>query len=112
VRRGRFPDYSQRHEKLQAQISAWVCFIRRHLAELKRLRDAPGIESIDFRITYFWRQDVAALAYTLREKLHTALAHARAILTFCVYPCSSEEPTNQYSERARAPVADLNRSEK
>ena len=79
-------------EELQAQVAACVRFIRRHLSELKRLRDAPGIEGIDFRIAYFWDEGVAALAYTLPEELHLMLAHARATLTFCVYPCSKEEP--------------------
>lgn len=79
-------------EKLERQIAACVSFIRSHLPELKRLRDAPGIEGLDFRIAYFWDEEVAALAHTLPEELHVALAHARATLTFCVYPCSKEEP--------------------
>src|SRR5687767_599309 len=85
-------------EDLQKQIVACVGFMRRNLPELKQLRDYAGVESIDFRIAYFLREGVAALAYTLPEELHLALAHARATLTFCVYPCSTEKTPNKAPE--------------
>ena len=87
-------------EKLQAQITACVSFIRRHQAELKRLREAPGVEGVDFRVAYFWDEGVAALAYTLPEELHAALTDIRATLTFCVYPCSKEEPNQSLQRNA------------
>lgn len=77
-------------EKLRAQIEACISFIECHAAELTRLRKSPGIESIDFRIAYFWEKSAAALAYTLPEGLHSALARVRATLTFCVYPYAEE----------------------
>jgi hypothetical protein len=93
-------------EKLQAQIAACVSFIRHHQVELKRLREAPGIEGVDFRVAYFWDEGVAALAYTLPEELHSSLADIRATLTFCVYPCSKEEP-NQSAQTTPGSCAPL-----
>jgi hypothetical protein len=84
-------------EKLSDQIAACISFIDEHSSELTRLRAAPGIESIDFRIAYYWEESTAALAYTLPEEFHSALARVRATLTFCVYPCAKEEP-NQLPE--------------
>jgi hypothetical protein len=80
---------------LKIQIEGCVAFVRRHLPELKRLRHAEGIEAVDFRIAYFWDEKAAALAYTLPEELHLALAHVPASLTFCVYPHSEKGPTRR-----------------
>jgi hypothetical protein len=78
-------------EDLKTQIDGVVRFIRKFLPELKRHREYPGVEDLDFRIAYFWKEGVAALSYTLPEELHAELARARGTLTFCVYPCSKEE---------------------
>jgi hypothetical protein len=80
---------------LKTQIEGCIAFVRRHLPELKRLRQAEGIEAADFRIAYFWDEEAAALAYTLPEGLHLALAHVPATLTFCVYPHSGKGPTSR-----------------
>jgi hypothetical protein len=77
---------------LKNQISGVVEFIHRFLPELKRLRVFNGVEAVDFRVAYFWSEEVAALAYELPEELHVALAQIPATLTFCVYPCSKAEP--------------------
>jgi uncharacterized protein YdhG (YjbR/CyaY superfamily) len=83
--------------ELKKQIEGVVGFIRKCLPELKRLRASSGLESVDFRIAYFWHEDVAALTYELPPELHVALAQIPASLTFCVYPCSKEE-ANQPAE--------------
>jgi len=76
---------------LNMQIKGILCFISKHLPELKRLRASSGLESVDFRIAYFWEADFAALTYKLPFELHIALAQIPASLTFCVYPCCEEE---------------------
>ena len=90
-------------EDVKKQVAAYVLFIRQNLPELKKRRDRVGLESIDFRVAYFWEDGVAALAYTLPEELHLMLAQARATLTFCVYPCSEEEPNQIPTDNSGAP---------
>jgi hypothetical protein len=86
---------------LKNQIEGVVSFITKCLPELKRLRACSGLESVDFRIAYFWDAEVAALTYELPTELHIALAQIPASLTFCVYPCRKEE-ANQAVQRTSA----------
>lgn len=76
---------------LADQVSSTIRFLRNNLPEIRRLHEMPSVTAIDIRIAYFWMPNVAALTYTLPRDLHLMLAHARATLTFCVYPCSAPE---------------------
>src|SRR5687768_1684241 len=62
--------------ELKLQIESCIGFIRQHLVELKRLRECDGVTAMDFRIAFFWHEGVGALAYTLPQEVHVALAHA------------------------------------
>jgi hypothetical protein len=67
------------------------------------LHEVPSVTAVDIRIAYFWTPGVAALTHTLPNDLHLMLAHARATLTFCVYPCSApqDEKGHEATEPAR-----------
>lgn len=90
-------------KSLADQVSATIRFLRNNLPEIRRLHEVPSVTAIDIRIAYFWMPGVAALTYTLPSDLHLMLAHARATLTFCVYPCLApkEEKGHEATEPAR-----------
>jgi hypothetical protein len=88
---------------LADQVSATIRFLRNNLPEITRLHEVPSVTDVDVRIAYFWMPGVAALTHTLPNDLHLMLAHARATLTFCVYPCSApqDEKGHEATEPAR-----------
>ena len=75
---------------IREQVDSIIQFILSNSHELKRIKGFSGIEEFDFRISYFWRENVAALTYTFPADLHVSLADVGATLTYCVYPSSPE----------------------
>lgn len=79
-------------DDLEPQLRDAMDFLQEERDEILRLVAFPGIESVEFRIGFFWWRDTLCQFHTISSEFMHLAGHLGVDVTLCVYGASENKP--------------------